>query len=560
MLLNLFVKNLALIEEVDIGFGEGLNILTGETGAGKSVIIGSVNLALGQKLPKDIIRKGKDYAYVELLFSVKDRQKEESLREMDVYPDEDGQIIISRKIMPSRSVCKINDETVTTAKVKQVTGVLLDIHGQHEHQSLLYKAKHLEILDEFAGLQIAEQKKEIEAAYKEYNSLKEKLESYRLDEESRNRQMDFLRFEINEIEASELKEGEEELLSAQYRKCKNSKKIAEGVSAIQKELSGDVSCVRDRIERALKEFSQIMEYDAGLSKIEEQLEDADAIIGEINREINDYIDEISFDESEFRNMESRLDLIHNLQAKYGDTYDKIIDNLLEKQRELSELENYQVKKQEVEKQLMDCHTLLEERSRKLSAIRKKQAGKLSERIRQALLDLNFLDVKFEISFERTSGFTRHGFDSVEFLISTNPGESLKPLGQVASGGELSRIMLAIKSVLADSDQIPTLIFDEIDTGISGRTAQMVSEKLSVIGENRQIICITHLPQIAAMADFHFAIEKNVISEQTVTMIHKLTDEESVQELARLLGGAQITDTVMIHAAEMKELAQKTKRS
>lgn len=560
MLLNLYVKNLALIEEVDIGFGKGLNILTGETGAGKSIIIGSVNLALGQKVSKDSIRTGKDYAYVELLFSVKEKEKADYLKSMDVFPDEDGQIIISRKIMPSRSVCKINDETVTTAKVKQVTGLLIDIHGQHEHQSLLYKSKHLEILDEFAASRLTILKGEIETAYKKYHSLKEKLESYRLDEESRNRQMNFLRFEINEIETTELEDGEEERLSARYRKCKNSKKIAEGVSIIQKELAGDASCVSDRIERALKEFRQIMDYDAGLSQIEKQLEDADAIIGEINREISNYIDEISFDESEFYEMENRLDLIHSLQAKYGESYEKIFDNLKEKQKELWELENYQEKKMETEKLLTECQQSLEERSQELSAIRKEEAGKLSEKIRGALLDLNFLDVNFEISFERTAGFTRLGFDCVEFLISTNPGESLKPLGQVASGGELSRIMLAIKSVLADSDQVPTLIFDEIDTGISGRTAQMVSEKLSVIGNNRQIICITHLPQIAAMADLHFAIEKNVIEKQTVTFIHKLGEKEAIQELARLLGGAQITDTVMIHAAEMKELAQKTKES
>lgn len=560
MLLNLYVKNLALIEEADIAFGQGLNILTGETGAGKSILIGSVNIALGQKAPKDIIRTGKEFAYIELIFSVKDREKIKTLKKLDVFPDEDGQIIISRKIMPSRSISKINDETVTTAKVRQITSLFLDIHGQHEHQSLLYKSKHLEILDEYANPRIGKLKMEISALYQDYREIIRQLEACQVDEESRIRQMDFLRFEIDEIEHANLNEGEEEELHDHYRKFRNSKKIAEGAAMVYEEIAGDHNSSSERLGRALKEFHGILEYDSGLMEIYRQMADAEAVLSEASRELSGYIEELTFDEEEFYEMEKRLDFIHNLQAKYGGTWEKIQDALSEKKQQLEELENMAIRKVELTTAADESKAVLLVKSESLSAIRKKAALELSAKIKKALLDLNFLDVEFSIEFHRLEDFGRLGIDEAEFMISMNPGERLKPLGQVASGGELSRIMLAMKSVLADQDQIPTLIFDEIDTGISGRTAQKVSEKLAGIGRHRQVICITHLPQIAAMADFHFAIEKQVENHQTVTRIRKLLPAETVGELARLLGGAEITQTVLEHAAEMKDLAERTKEN
>ena len=558
MLLNLHVKNLALIEEVDINFEEGLNILTGETGAGKSIIIGSINMAIGDKIPRDIIRKGKEFASIEMVFLIQDPDKLDALKALDVFCEADGQLIVSRKIMQNRSISKVNNETVTMSRLKQITRLLLDIHGQHEHQSLLYKSKHLEILDTYAKIQIEQLKLQIAKTYSEYCDLKEKLTVFQMDEESRLREIDFYKFEINEMEQANLLPNEEENLSALYRKYNYSKRIAESLSKIYKELGSDYDSAAERVSDSLKELHGVLAFDEGLKSINEQLYDIDSILSSVNREVLSYVESLSFDESEFYQIEKRLDVIHNIQAKYGDSYEKIKKNLEEKKKRLSELENYQELKLQMEDNLVLLEAKLEKDSTVLSEIRQQAAIDLSDKIRQGLADLNFLDVSFSISFKRLQSYTRQGIDEVEFMISTNPGETLKPLGMVASGGELSRIMLAIKTVLAGSDEIPTLIFDEIDTGISGRTAQKVSEKLSYIGKSHQVICITHLPQIAAMADIHFAIEKKVNSGNTLTYIRRLTDEEMVTELARLLGGAKITKAVLKNAKEMKELAERTK--
>ncbi len=550
MLLELHVRNLALIERADVEFGEGLNILTGETGSGKSIFMGSVNMALGGKVPRDMVRKGAEYAYIELIFSV-DEEKGKILRQMGVTPDEDGILIISRKIMPSRSVSRINDETVTLGRLREITGLLLDIHGQHEHQSLLYRSKHLEILDCFAGVE--KMKKQLAEEYRRYCSLEEAAAGFRTDEETRRREADFLRFEVDEIEDAALKPGEEEELSRAYRRFMGSRKIVEALSAAYAAVTAvDVGEARKGVERAA-------EYEEALEKLKDQLFDAEAILNDVAHEITSYLDNMVFDKEEFRRVESRLDLIHGLEAKYGSGTEAVLRALQEKKERLNELENYDGLKQKAEQELEESRERLDLLCEKLSERRKQAASGLAEKIRRSLLDLNFLDVEFEISFRKLDKYTAHGFDEVEFLISTNPGESVKPLGMVASGGELSRIMLAIKTVLADTDDVPTLIFDEIDTGISGRTAQKVSEKLAVISGSRQVICITHLPQIAAMADYHFEMAKEPKEAKTVTTIRRLDGRQQIVELARLLGGAEITDAVLQNAGEMKKLAEQTKR-
>lgn len=550
MLLELHVRNLALIERADVEFGEGLNILTGETGSGKSIFMGSVNMALGGKVPRDMVRKGAEYAYIELIFSV-DEEKGKILRQMGVTPDEDGILIISRKIMLSRSVSRINDETVTLGRLREITGLLLDIHGQHEHQSLLYRSKHLEILDCFAGVE--KMKKQLAEEYRRYCSLEEAAAGFRTDEETRRREADFLRFEVDEIEDAALKPGEEEELSRAYRRFMGSRKIVEALSAAYAAVTAvDVGEARKGVERAA-------EYEETLEKLKDQLFDAEAILNDVAHEITSYLDNMVFDEEEFHRVESRLDLIHGLEAKYGSGTEAVLRALQEKKERLNELENYDGLKQKAEQELEESRERLDLLCEKLSERRKQAASGLAEKIRRSLLDLNFLDVEFEISFRKLDKYTAHGFDEVEFLISTNPGESVKPLGMVASGGELSRIMLAIKTVLADTDDVPTLIFDEIDTGISGRTAQKVSEKLAVISGSRQVICITHLPQIAAMADYHFEMAKEPKEAKTVTTIRRLDGRQQIVELARLLGGAEITDAVLQNAGEMKKLAEQTKR-
>ena len=551
MLLELHVRNLALIERADVEFGQGLNILTGEPGAGKSIILGSVNLALGKKASRDMIRQGEEYAYIELLFSVTEPEKVQALKELEVYLPEDGTLIISRKIMGTRSISRLNDETVTAARLKTITSLLLDIHGQHDHQSLLYKSKHLEILDDYLRHDTQPVKQKIADMYSSYTKLQKKMQSFYEDEESRIREADFLRFEIEEIENAGLKEGEEEELTVSHRRFVNGQKIIEALSkayeAVQVTDLGD----------ALKHVAQAAEYEEGLGPIRDQLFDAEAILSDAAREISSYMDSLNFDEEEFARIESRLDQIRNLQAKYGGTVSQVLKSLEEKKKRLEVLENFDFLKQETEKQVEIARNQLESYCEQLSEMRKSASEKLVKEIKESLLDLNFIDVEFEMEFKRLDHYTPEGYDEAEFMISTNPGEPVKPLGMVASGGELSRIMLAIKTVLADSDDIPTLIFDEIDTGISGRTAQKVSEKLRYIARLRQVICITHLPQIAAMADCHFEIAKKAKDNRTSTVIRRLSEEEMVMELARLLGGVKITDAVLKNAKEMKKMAKKS---
>ena len=552
MLLELHVRNLALIEAADVELGEGLNILTGETGAGKSIMIGSVNLALGQKAVKEMIRTGAEYAYVELVFSV-DPDKAEALKALDVMPDENGILIISRKIMASRSLSRINDETVTAARLKQVTSLLIDIHGQHEHQSLLHASKHLEILDTYAKSRAMKLKTQTAALYAEYNHLEKQLSELVTDSESRRREADFLRFEIEEIENAELKENEEEILAARCRKYANARRIIGNLTEAYRAVDADA------VGSALHQVSEVAEFDPELKTIQDQLYDAEAVLTDAHHAIGEYLEQLDFDEEAYKEAQERLDLIRSLEAKYGKNLKEIEAALEGKRSRLEQLEHFDEYRQKLEKQYKKTEQKLEEICTQLSAVRKEEAKKLAEKIREGLIDLNFLDVRFSMEFKRLDHYTAGGFDEAEFVISTNPGEPERSLAQVASGGELSRIMLAIKTVLADSDDIPTLIFDEIDTGISGRTAQKVAEKLAVISKQHQVICITHLPQIAAMADCHFEIRKSTDGSSTRTQITRLDEENTVKELARMLGGAQITEAVLENAGEMKRLAGQTKQ-
>lgn len=553
MLLGLRVKNLALIEKAEVEFAGGLNILTGETGAGKSIIIGSVGLALGGKASRDMIRQGEESAFVELVFSVDDEKKRAALAALDIEPDEEGLLIISKKITQARSTSRINDETVTTGRLRAVTGLLLDLHGQHDHQSLLHKQKHLEILDEYSRNETEQLKNDVADGYRTCLFLKHELERFSLDEEGRRREADFIRFEIEEIEQAAIRPGEEDELAVRYRKFMHSQKIAECMQVAYRAVDSD------EIGRALRDVEGVVSYDEGLADIAAGLSDVENLLNDLNRSISDYMNEMEFDAEELKQTEERLDLIRKLMAKYGNTEEAVLERLEEKKQRLEELEHYDELAAEAKRayEIQEKNMLV--LCEKLSAARKKAAQVLEKRIREELLDLNFLHVEFQVEVRRMEQFGASGFDEVEFLISTNPGSiPPRPLGDVASGGELSRIMLAIKTVLADTDDIPTLIFDEIDTGISGRTAQMVSERLSYIAKKHQVLCITHLPQIAAMADVHFEIKKSVENGKTITRIHQLKEEEQVEELARLLGGAEITDAVRTNAREMKRLADAKK--
>ena len=512
MLQNLHVKNLALIDEAEVDFSGGLNILTGETGAGKSIILGSVSLALGGRYSADMLRKGADKGLVELTFYVENPETVRKLEEMDLSPD-GGQIIITRRFNGNRSVSRINGETVTLGRLKEAAQVLIDIHGQHEHQSLLYKKNHLAILDAFAK-EAGEWKKKVADSYREYRRLEKELKEANKDEAERAKEISFLEFEIDEIENAGITAAECQSVEEDYRRMMQGKRIAENLEEAYLYTAGELRC---------------------------------------------YLDSLSFEPEQFYETESRLNQINHLKVKYGDSAEAILQHKADDEERLLILKNYDEYLNELKGKLKKSEERLQKECEGLSKIRKKEAKLLQAKIAEGLQDLNFLDVCFEIRFSKTSGYTVEGTDEVEFMISMNPGEPTRPLATVASGGELSRIMLAIKAVMADKDEIETLIFDEIDVGISGRTAQKVSEKMCLIGRKHQVICITHLAQIAAMADTHYLIEKRVEDQMTKTKIRQLDGEESVQELGRILGGAKITDAVLENAREMKILASGLKK-
>ncbi|WP_296116220.1 DNA repair protein RecN [uncultured Eubacterium sp.] len=554
MLLNLHVKNLALIEESEVTFGSGLNILSGETGAGKSIIIGSVNLALGGKVSKSMLRENAEFALVELIFSVEQEAQAEILRAMDIFP-ENGEIIMSRKIYASgRSVSRINSETVSASLMRKVASVLIDIHGQHEHESLLAKRNHMKYLDDFAKRALEEKKAALAAVYEEYTTCRKKLEEASLDAEQQAREISFLQYEMDEIDQAELKIGEDEELEADYRKLSNGRKIMEAIAECQELCAEGSKNASDQIGNAVHALRTIAQFDETLEGLAAQIEEIENLISDFNRELSGYVSELNFSEETFQQIEDRLNLINHLKAKYGKTIAHILEERQVKEEKLDQLQHYEEYCLQLQEKLKNAEERLAHLCQEVSDIRMEYAKSLAEQTKEALKDLNFLDVQFEMEFSRLDHYTANGWDETRFLISTNPGEPLKPLDAVASGGELSRIMLALKTVLAEHDEIETLIFDEIDSGISGRTAQMVAEKIKMTGKNHQIICITHLPQIAAMADHHFLIEKTSSADSTISNIRSLNREESIHELARMLGGVKITDTVLQNAKEMKEMA------
>lgn len=558
MLLNVSVKNLALIKEADIYFKDGMNILTGETGAGKSVIIGSINIALGGKVNKEMIRTGSDYAMAELVFKVDRQTTRDKLLNAGVML-EDDEVVISRKIVNGRSITKVNGETFSVNALKSVTSLLIDIHGQHDHQSLLKTEKHLDILDKFAGSSLKEVKQKVEKAYKQYCDAKNKLESFNMDEEQRIRECEFLNFEINEITSANLKIGEDEELEEKYKKMSNMKKILEALSTAHNIFCGDgVENITDMVGESVREMSTVSEYDSTLNDIYSQLANIEDLCNDVSRQMAEYAQVSEFDSQEAAELEERLNLINHLKLKYGNSIEDILSYAEEKQKKLEMFENYEISRSNAEKKAEDLKKILDKECDNLTTARKKAASSFEKKVSEALEELNFLQVKFEIDFKKSEVYTSNGNDKAEFMISSNPGEPLMPLAKIASGGELSRIMLGIKTIMAGEDDIDTLIFDEIDTGISGRTAQKVAEHMKMISGDHQVICITHLPQIAAMADNHLKIEKKSDNGETITDIFVLNEEKSVEELARMLGGAQITDAVMENAKEMKKLALKTK--
>ncbi len=558
MLQSLHVKNLALIDEVEVEWNSGLNIMTGETGAGKSIILGSVHLALGGRYTADLLRKGAEFGFVELVFYVEHQEQIKALQAMDVYPEE-GMIVLSRKLMEKRSISKINGETVTQAMLKNVASILIDIHGQHEHQTLLNKKNHLTILDEYMGLDGKALIEETKAAYEAYKAKRKELDSADIDEESRRREQSFMEFELNEIEEARLQAGEDEELESAFRKMSNGKKIVENLETVYS-LTGSygMSNASENLSRGLHALQEVVSYDEACGQFFEQLTEIDNLLNDFNRDISSYKSDLEFSEDDLRQVEERLNTWNHLKGKYGKSYEEIEAYGLDLEEKIAKLQDYDSYLIALQHEIEKLEHTMNITALKLSDARKKAAKELSREIGSVLEELNFLDVRFEISVEQQDKVGADGMDNVGFLVALNPGEEVKPLSNIVSGGELSRIMLAIKTVMADKDQIDTLIFDEVDAGISGITATKVGEKLALIGKNRQVICITHLAQIAALADEHFIIEKDVEGGKTKTNIKTLSETESIQELTRILGGGQVSDAIVESAKQMKDLASKFK--
>ena len=556
MLDRLLVKDLALIEKSVVEFSGGLNVLTGETGAGKSILLGSIQLALGQKANKDLIRHGKEQAIVELDFSL----TEEEVRRIQALEEdlelEEERLLIRRKISEKKSDIRVNDLGLTLVKLREITGGLLDLHGQHEHQSLLREGSHLEIIDGFRRKQGGKLLEEVAEAYHLLQEKKKALQKFSLKEEERTRELDFLDFEIQELAEAHLSEGEEAELTKEYSLYENMDRLKSLL------LSAKESLEEMDFHRPIQAVEEAKDFDESLKGLSDSLYDLEAVGEDCLRSLDHYLDHAEVDEEKLYTLGERLEQIRRVMMKHGGTEAKALAALAKKEERRSFLLDYEKDEEKAKKAIVEQEKLLREKALLLSKERQEDAKVLAKQIQGEMQEMGFLDTKFEFHFQEKKEPTEKGLDEVEAYVSLNPGEPLRPLREVGSGGELSRIMLSIKTVLADTDGVSTLIFDEIDTGISGRTAEKVGEKLQKIAKNHQVILITHLPQIAAKADHHFLIEKTVEDGATHTRIHPLEEKESIEELARLLGGDEISEASLENARELKakSKAKKTKAS
>jgi DNA repair protein RecN (Recombination protein N) len=547
MLENLRVENLALIEKEEIEFSEGLNVMTGETGAGKSIILGALDLALGGKINRGMVRDNEKDAFVEAVFSL-NGSEEEKLKESDLESF-DGQIILSRRIKGTKSVARINGETVPAARLRQAGELLIDIYGQSEHQSLSDPKKHLPLLDSFVKKELDPVLEKLSPVYKEYSSLQKELKEADVDESERKRDISYLTHVSEEIEEAALKPGEDEELEEKYRRMSGAEKVARSLSEVDGLLYGqaDVLSLIGQSQRAL---SEINDYDDSIQNLSQTLGDAYDILDGFSHDLRDTVDDLTFDPQEFDEVSRRLDLINDLKSKYGRTIEDVNQAKEEADRKLEKLNDHAAYMESLRKKIKDAQARLDALCEEAEKIRQKGAGELSAQVKESLKNLNFLKADFEVELTRNN-YSDNGFNAAQFMISTNPGETLKPLSQVASGGEMSRIMLALKTVLASADDIGTMIFDEIDTGISGRAASAVARELKKVSVGRQVILITHLPQIAALSDKHFLIEKSATNDSTVSSIRPLSEDEIIKELARMIGGDVITDAVTESAKELR---------
>ncbi len=559
MILELYMKNCALIEELRLDIDKNLNILTGETGSGKSIIIGALGLCLGGKYDRSFLRKGTEKGLVEALFDVNNQKLKEKLLENGIDIEEDNQIIISKEIFDDgKSISRINGRNVKVSFLKEISNYLIDIHGQHQNQVLFDKDTHIDFLDLFGEELLYESKSDYEKTYIEYNEVKKALNvlTENKDDMQIQREIDLIKFQINEIESANLNENEYEDLLKQRDVYRNGEKIFTNLNNAYLNLyDGSINSV-DLISKSLGDLGAIAQYDEKLNDYNDTIERIMYELQDISRDIRSYKENIDFSPYELEQIEQRVDEINTLRRKYGDTIEEILAYKDKINERLDEILNRDEKVEALKLKLKKVEDILVIKAEKLTQKRKEVARNLQEKLLYELKSLNMKNVVFEVSFDKST-FNAKGQDDIEFMISFNLGEDIKPIYKVASGGEMSRFMLAFKTILADIDEIDTLVFDEIDTGISGIAAQIVGEKLSLIAKKKQIICITHLPQIAANADTHYCIEKKTSNERTFTVISRLDDNQRKDEIARLIAGSNITEKTMEHASEIIELDKKS---
>jgi DNA repair protein RecN (Recombination protein N) len=558
MLSDLQVKNFALINKVNINFKKGLNILSGETGAGKSIIIGALDLLLGARANTDVIRSGKKAAYISAFFQPEELKIiNKILNEAGIEKEENG-ILIAREIRENgRNRTLINGQLATLKTVKKISRYLIDIHGQHEHQLLLDQGSHLIILDAFVGEKISPLRKEIKLLYQKLTVIRKELLEIEIDDSQRARELDIINFQIDEIEDAMLIEGEYDKLKKEYKSLSHGEEIFRVVAELMSSISGDdykEKGIIDSLAILKNKFVEIEDYNQNLKELNKKFADIYYSLEEFVFDLGDFESSFNYDEERIAIISDRLDLINTLLRKYGEDVETVLSYLEELYQKKDKLENIEEKISSLNKKNEKLKNKLLIKSEQLSLLRKKHAKELEVKLKEELKDLAMEDVRFKVNFEKKD-IAADGTDQIEFLISPNRGEDLKSLSKIASGGELSRIMLSLKTITAAIDQVDTLIFDEVDSGVGGKTAAKMAAKLSQIAAERQIICITHLPQLASAANHHFLIKKEKGENRTFTKIHALNKKERVAEIARMIGGAIITDKTLAHAEEMVLLAK-----
>ena len=561
MIVELNIKDFAIIDNIKINFDKGFNVLTGETGAGKSIIVEGISMILGQRASKEMVRTGKEKALLEGVFYLENPEKiNYILEEYGIDSDDNNYLVITREIYSSgRTISRINGRNVTLNMLNNVTSNLVEIHGQHQHQSLLKVDNHIKIIDSFGDSNFKKLTDEVKSMYEDLQIEKKKLKELSLNVIEREREIDLLKYQLNEIDSSNIGRIDEEEIIREYNKLNNVKEIAYNLGQAYNLLNNedyDSMSIINGINKCIIWLNSIMNYDDTLKNFATSLESINFELQDLSTSIINYLEDLVIDEERLQYVEEQIDTINKLKKKYGNTIEDIIKYRNSIENKLNILLNNEKAIEESEKRIAHLENKLEKLCSQLTEERKKISSRIEHLISKELEDLNMSNATFKVNFEKNDVFTVKGWDKIEFLISTNKGEELKPLSKIVSGGEMSRIMLAFKNILATYDNIPSLIFDEIDAGISGRTAQIVGEKIKSISKNHQVICVTHLPQIAALGDNHFLIEKMDKSGKTQIHVKKLKYEERVDEISRLIAGVNLTETTKQHAREMLEMSKK----